>query len=81
MTLALLALLPPHLAGAEDLFHQTQGVACFPDGVGCTTFQGYIYVHRPGEAASARVSAPAGGADAQLGEQRLYLHIGAADSP
>jgi len=79
--LALLGLTAPQFAGAEEIYRQTQGVSCLPDGAGCTTFQGYIYVHRDGEAAAAPASKSDDGSDPQLGERRLYLHWGAADSP
>jgi len=77
-TLGFLAL--AQVAGAEEIFRQTQGVSCLPNGDRCTTFQGYIYVHRDGEAA-APVSSSASGADSPLGERRLYLHLDTAESP
>jgi hypothetical protein len=79
-TLAILALLPPSFACAEEIFRQTQDVSCLPDGSGCTTFQGYIYVRRDGEVAPAPASNSAR-SDAGLSERRLYLHMGASDSP
>jgi hypothetical protein len=79
--LGFLALAPAQFAGAEEVFRETHGVSCLPNGAGCTTFQGYIYVRRNGEAMSAPVSSSAGGSDTPLGERRLYLHLGAAESP
>jgi hypothetical protein len=68
-------------AGAEDLFHWTQGVSCPPGGADCVQFQGYIYVRRGGDEA-APPTASAGGdenaPEARLGERRVYLHLGSA---
>ena len=71
-------------AFAEEIFRQTQGVSCLPDGMGCAQFQGYIYVHRKGEAAPAAPVWDAASvkdeSDLPLGERRFYLSLGAAEA-
>jgi hypothetical protein len=77
---AILAILAPgwaQVANAEEIFRQTQGVSCLPNGAGCAQFQGYIYVHRE---ADAEPSPMTSSGDAQLDEGRLYLHLGSAES-
>jgi len=74
----------PQIAGAEEIFRQTQGVSCLPDGTGCAQFQGYIYVHRNGEAAPAAPVWDAAGAkdvsDSSHVERRFYLSLGASEA-
>jgi hypothetical protein len=77
--LALAALAPPQFANSEEIFRQTEGVACRPDGTGCDTFEGHIYVRNNGEASPVRGSSDS--ADTLLRERRLYLHMGASESP
>jgi hypothetical protein len=81
---ASVAVCAPQVASAEEIFRQTQGVSCLPDGTGCAQFQGYIYVHRKGEAAPAAPVWDAAGAkdvsDMPVGERRFYLSLGAAEA-
>jgi hypothetical protein len=82
--LASVVVCAPQAVSAEEIFRQTQSVSCLPDGTGCAQFQGYIYVHRKGEAApTAPVWDTAGGkdgSDTSLGERRFYLSLGAAEA-
>jgi hypothetical protein len=81
---ASVAVCAPQMANAEEIFRRTQGVSCLPDGTGCAQFQGYIYVHRKGEAApAAPVWDAGGGKDASAtpaAERRFYLSLGAAEA-
>jgi hypothetical protein len=77
--LALVAACLPGPGTAEEIFRQTQGVNCLPNGGACAQFQGYIYVRRENQATPEPSLRPAGAGDSQLGERRLYLHLGSAE--
>ncbi len=78
--LAAFAILGAEGAGAEEMFRETRGVSCPPNGGGCAQFQGYIYVRRDRETAPAPIWRPARGGDSRLDGRRLYLNLGAAES-
>ena len=78
------------LADAEEIFQLAPRsevvVNCglSHDDVGCTRFQGYIYVGRSGQSdPSSRLidSTAAHAAPSKQSEKRLYLHIGASETP